>query len=149
MSKGTVKALSTRVTHCPLVQSREYGHRSYAPVTSISISPMCSGHQQQRCWWYPPSLPYSPSGPCFLFAPSLISSLPSWLLTPPPSLDGLLCHHFPALTLGTLSSIGPMLYISRAAAPSSGCLSPAQAHLDHLDQPIQTSARRQVSNCSW
>lgn len=133
MSKGTVKALSTRVTHCPLVQSREYGHQSYAPVTSISISPMFIGHQRQRCWWYPPSLPYSPSGPCFLSAPSLISSLPSWLLTPPPSLDGLFCHHFPALTLGTLSSIGPMLYIStcntkfRVSQPSPSTSRPSRS----------------------
>lgn len=145
MSKGTAKALSTRVTHCPLVQSRVYGLRSYAPVTGISISPILSGHQQQRCWWYPPSshVPHLLLASCL---PSLISSLPSWLLTPPPSVDGLFCHRFLALTLGTLSSIGLMLCISTAAAPSSGCLRPARAH---LDQPIQTGARRQVSNCSW
>lgn len=119
-----------------MVQSRVYSLRSYAH----------HWHQHLTHTQWPPTaevLVVPTQLPC---APSLIFSLTSWLLTPPPSMDGLFCHHFLALTLGTLSSIRPMLCVSTAAAPSSGCLCPARAN---LDQPIQTGARRQVSNCSW
>lgn len=98
--------------------------QTYTPTTSISTTSRVSCHQQQMCPWHPHSL-----HPSRLVSPSCLPrpthTLPFWLPIPTSSLDSKFRHSFLALTLDTLSGIGPSLHTLRARHQALGL--PAQA----------------------